>query len=518
MKKRLPVLLLALVMALSFCLGVFGCKDKKPKLVVWSMSNEIEDLLKYYTLANPGFEYEFDTRIINNDDGSYETNLDNAFSTKGGPDLFVTDVDYTKKYVESDYTVDLTSFYKTKFGLGKDAGYDEVREQLEVDMYGYTLDIGSKVTADKTELKAVSYQVTPGAMFYRADLFLELVNAGDFIPDEENPGQYLTFDEFKGKAGIKDENAKYNNYTQWTDEDKEALDKYVQKFVSGDRDEGKTENEQFLDAMNKFLDAAERVANSKYNEGKKDVKKIMIINNLEDIKRVFYAQRSAFVEDNKVHIDSNLVYFLDYAKQLYPLTHKGAQWSADWQAGMRAINNPDTSYKTLSFFLPTWGLFYVLNKVDENNEPNKTAGLWRMIEGPQAYYWGGSYLMINKNSKKQDVAFQVLDFLTSLPFMQARSAISGDVMNSKELNNALAGMKLLGNPFLAGQNHFYTFNSLAGQIKASNVTMYDSAVDRVYSDIMRRYADNTIKTKDDAWKEFTDSIKSNLAMEVQIDK
>ncbi|HEY8419022.1 MAG TPA: hypothetical protein VIL03_01100, partial [Clostridia bacterium] len=127
--------------------------------------------------------------------------------------------------------------------------------------------------------------------------------------------------------------------------------------------------------------------------------------------------------------------------------------------------------------------------------------------------WGGSYLMIGAYSDKKDDAFEILDFLTSLPFMQARSAFSGDVMNSKALNGALAGMDGLKNPFLGNQNHFIKFNDLAKEIKADNVTKYDSAVDRVYSDIMRRYAsgEGGFKDADAAFKEFATTIKSNLS-------
>ncbi|HEY8419880.1 MAG TPA: ABC transporter substrate-binding protein, partial [Clostridia bacterium] len=438
MKRRLPVLLLALAMMFSFCfvtmLGCPGGKDKKPVLEVWSMSNEINELLAYFKMLNPDYKYEIKTRVINNDDGSYETALDNAFSNKGGPDLFVTDVDYTKKYVDTAHTVDLAPYYEKKFG-GDVKGYEKVRDKLAEDMYEYTLDIGTQGT-DK--LKAVSYQVTPGAMFYRPDLFIELAKAG--IPktydDDGKPTAYYDFSEILEAAGITTEGLDSKPYTEWSDADKENLDKYVQKFVESGKvvvdEEGGEEGGEEVDsedAMQNFLEAAKLVANSKYNDGKGATKQIKIINNLEDIKRVYYAQREAFVKnDNEVVIDEKLYNFLDYAKELYPLTHKGAQWSDNWTAGMRAKNDPNTDHKTLSFFLPTWGLFYVLE-----NENDETAGLWRMIEGPQAYYWGGSYLMIGAYSDKKDDAFEILDFLTSLPFMQARSAFSGDVMNSKAL-------------------------------------------------------------------------------------
>jgi hypothetical protein len=491
MKKRLPVLLLALAMVFSFSVTMFACKPSeegpggtaKKKLVVWSMSNEVVELLNYHKLANPDYEYDFDITFINNDDGSYEAALDNAFSSKkGGPDLFLTDVDYTKKYVDSDHTVDLTKFYDSK------GTYDSVRAMLEEDMYGYTLDIGTR-EGEKDELKAVSFQVTPGAMFYRADMFLTLIDNG-LLEGVEDIEAWLAANELE--AELKDE-----EYEDWPEAAKVKVDETMQAFVGDD--------------MDKFKDAAKAIAECAYNEEKAETKKILMVNNLEDIKRVFYAQREAFVQDGKVVIDENIYGLFEYAKEIYPLTHKGDQWGDSWNAGMKAKNDDDAEYKTMAFFLPTWGLFYVLQNDD-------TAGLWRMIEGPQAYYWGGTYCMISKyaDADKQEAAFDVLNFLTTLPFFQARAGFAGDVMNSKSLNAALASMDILGNPFLGGQNHYATFNTLAAAIDASNVTKYDSTVDRVLADVMKRYAAEDIEELDEAWEEVKDRLNSDLDMEVEL--
>jgi hypothetical protein len=484
MKKRLPVLLLALVMLFSISIAAIGCDKKeesKPKLKVWSMSNEVVELLKYHTLVNPNYKYDFDITFINNDDGSYETALDNAFASKGGPDLFLTDVDYTKKYVNSDHSEDLSSYYKTALNLG-DSNYSTVRDALEVDMYGYTLDLGT-LTGTANKLKAVSYQVTPGAMFYRADMFLTLVDNG-LIEGVAN------FAAWKTNAGLSS-TATIANYKDWSEADKQKVDAAMQAFVGDD--------------MNGFYQATKAVAQSAYNTGKDSTKKILMVNNLEDIKRVFYASRDAFVNGNNIVIDNDTASFLEYAKNIYGYTHKGSQWGDSWTAGMKAQNTATAEYKTMAFFLPTWGLFYVL----KNDE---TAGLWRMVEGPQAYYWGGTYGMVNAHSKNKQDAFDVLNFITSLNFMQARSAFSGDVMNSKGLNSSLASMGVLGNDFLGGQNHFATFNTLANDIDASNVTQYDSTVDRIFSDVVKRYANEEAGlTAAKAWQEIKQRLESDMS-------
>lgn len=358
---------------------------------------------------------------------------------------------------------------------------------LEEDMYGYTLDIGTRVVGEKKELKAVSFQVTPGAMFYRADMFLTLIDNGLLEGVED-------FGAWKTEVGL-DEEATLANYKDWSEDDKQKVDQAMQDFVGDD--------------MDKFKDAAKAIAECAYNDDKEETKKILMVNNLEDIKRVFYAQRDAFVQDDKVVIDETIYGLFDYAKEIYPLTHKGEQWGDSWNAGMKAKNDDDAEYKTMAFFLPTWGLFYVL----KNDE---TAGLWRMIEGPQAYYWGGTYCMINKYSENQEAAFDVLNFLTSLPFFQARAGFAGDVMNSKSLNAALASMDILGNPFLGGQNHYATFNTLADAIDASNVTKYDSTVDRVLADVMKRYAAGDIEELDEAWEEVEEKLASDLGMDVEL--
>ncbi len=53
-----------------------------------------------------------------------------------------------------------------------------------------------------------------------------------------------------------------------------------------------------------------------------------------------------------------------------------------------------------SYFLPTWGLPYVLAPHAKSADGTKdTAGDWAMITGPLPYQWGGTWLGIMKETK-----------------------------------------------------------------------------------------------------------------------
>ncbi len=75
------------------------------------------------------------------------------------------------------------------------------------------------------------------------------------------------------------------------------------------------------------------------------------------------------------------------------------------------------------YFLPTWGLHYVLKTNCEDAEGNTTSGDWGMVAGPQAYYWGGTWLAIREGTELVDESADIIKYLTTEPdFLKAWAA------------------------------------------------------------------------------------------------
>ena len=84
--------------------------------------------------------------------------------------------------------------------------------------------------------------------------------------------------------------------------------------------------------------------------------------------------------------------FADYAKTLWDCggVTKNIQWSDEW------INN-GLQDKVMGYFVPSWGLNGYLRLATEN-----TPGQWELIQGPEAFYWGGMYTVVNSATDNAD--------------------------------------------------------------------------------------------------------------------
>jgi ABC-type glycerol-3-phosphate transport system substrate-binding protein len=135
--------------------------------------------------------------------------------------------------------------------------------------------------------------------------------------------------------------------------------------------------------FNKFLDTA-KLLKDKSNGS------CVVVSSLGDLMNPFLsARKSPWIVNNKLVIDPAMEQYMDICKTLHDNRLEGrvGQWSEGWFDGMKG----DLRYeygKTLevfSYFLPTWGLHYVL----KTNAPS-TSGDWAMIQGPSPYRWGGT--------------------------------------------------------------------------------------------------------------------------------
>ncbi|HHT08391.1 MAG TPA: carbohydrate ABC transporter substrate-binding protein [Clostridiales bacterium] len=164
--KKLISLLLVMVMMLSIA-SIVTAESEKIKLVVWSFTDELQGILdNYYIPAHPDVEI---TYVLYSTEEFFQTAFPTMMAATPGsaeaPDVFALEADYAKEWINSDHTAPLT-----------DIGFTE--EELAVSVPS-VVDFGRDPNG---VAKALSWQSTPGALFYRASLAEEYLDVED--PEE----------------------------------------------------------------------------------------------------------------------------------------------------------------------------------------------------------------------------------------------------------------------------------------------------------------------------------------------
>jgi multiple sugar transport system substrate-binding protein len=314
--------------------------------------------------------------------------------------------------------------------------------------------------------KAYSYQATPGAFFYRRSIAQECLGTDD--PDE------------------------------------------VQAMVAN---------------IDKFVETA-----AKIKECNPDY---FTVGTSAELFNPFLANRSQpWIVDDKLIIDPNVVEYIHFAKLMRENSYESQaqQWTEGWFAGMSdtlvgADGNPK---KVFSYFLPTWGLPYVLI-------PNSgdTGGDWAMINGPLAYQWGGTWVGAMKGSPNLDLAKEFIKFVAlneenltnwatgvytneylkaidpSVPDDQAQAP--GDFVSSQvvveKITSTFDGSELY--EWLGGQNNYQAFGEAAPKVNGSLLTGSDDAIQRALESQRDQYLNGEI---DEAtmWKQWLDLVRSEF--------
>ena len=231
--------------------------------------------------------------------------------------------------------------------------------------------------------------------------------------------------------------------------------------------------------------------------------KVKVVTN-GDLYNPFKAGRKqGWVVDGKLVIDQNMLDLVDLQKTLKDkkLDNGAAQWDASWFASMNGTlkDEKGNPVDTFGYFLPTWGLHYVLKTNCEVKEDDKvistTAGDWAMIKGPFGYYWGGTWLAIYANTTNPDAAKAFIEYLTmNDEFTEKYAKDTGDFMSGMNVVNKIKDT--YQEPFLGGQNHYAQFATMIDSINGSTMGGFDQEIDSYWQNQSALYVKGE-KTKDE---------------------
>lgn len=154
-----------------------------------------------------------------------------------------------------------------------------------------------------------------------------------------------------------------------------------------------------------------------------------------------------WVVDNKIVIDENIKKWIrqtkEYAQKDY--NNHTTLWSPQWTQDQGSDGN------VFGFFYSTWGINFTLmgNALADSSKPaekgNGIYGDYAVCEGPQAYYWGGTWMCAAQGTDNIPFIRDLMKRLTcdtktmkQITKVEKVSELTNDILNIADQTNLLA--------------------------------------------------------------------------------
>ena len=228
---------------------------------------------------------------------------------------------------------------------------------------------------------------------------------------------------------------------------------------------------------------------------------------------------TGWVVNGELNIDPKREAFLDLSKQLKDNGyHNDTQdWTDGWFADMKG----EGEKPVLGFFGPAWLINYSLKdncggtKIGEG-----TYGDWAVCQSPVGFFWGGTWVIANKNSKNKEAVGKIIEWITldtsesGLQYMWA----NGTFDPSNPTKDCVASNVVMSKSdgkvdILGGQNMFDVFQKANEFAKGDNLTQFDEGINSQWRDQVRQYTGGA-KSRDAAIKDFKQAIGDTFDIKV----
>ena len=223
-----------------------------------------------------------------------------------------------------------------------------------------------------------------------------------------------------------------------------------------------------------------------------------------------------WIVDGKLNIPTEREQFLDISKKLVDngYHHDTTDWGEAWFADMKKDGG------VLGFFGPAWLINYTIAaNCGEGDE--SSYGDWAVCNSPIGFFWGGTWLLANKDSDVKDGVAEIIRWITidysetGLQYYWANGTLNGEGGTKDTVASGTVMDKSNGSlEFLGGQNMFEYFVPANAYANGKNLTQYDETINSYWREAVRAYAHGTM-TRDEAIQSFKDNVKANLNVVVE---
>ncbi len=220
--------------------------------------------------------------------------------------------------------------------------------------------------------------------------------------------------------------------------------------------------------------------------------------------RVFSNNTSApLVQDGKLVLDDAIKTWMaqakDYSDNGYTLT--ADIWSDECTAQMAGDG------KAMCYFGPAWYFNFSMGPAADPD--TGSSGDWAICQGPQAYFWGGTWLLAPVGSDNPTMLADILDtFINDEEVCNNLIVNEAQFTNNQAVNKKVAEDPDYGSAFLGGQNDVAVFLELAKNIKFEHKTIYDQLITEGLQGYWREYCDGTV-TEEEAMANYYKYLNEN---------
>ncbi|MBQ0000682.1 MAG: carbohydrate ABC transporter substrate-binding protein [Clostridiales bacterium] len=224
--------------------------------------------------------------------------------------------------------------------------------------------------------------------------------------------------------------------------------------------------------------------------------------------------------DGMLHIDPKREAFLDISKTLKENGYYNdtTDWQDAWFADMKGEGEQDV----LGFFGPAWLINYTIAPNCGGSAVGEgTYGDWGVCAPPVGFFWGGTWLLANKDTAKAEAVAELINWVTldasetGLQYQWANGTTFGEGGTKDSV--ASGAVMAISNgelDFLAGQNMFDAFVPANAYANGKNLTQYDETINGYWREQVREYAAGN-KDRDAAIADFKQAVSDNLAIDAE---
>lgn len=223
-----------------------------------------------------------------------------------------------------------------------------------------------------------------------------------------------------------------------------------------------------------------------------------MLSGYDDSYRTFSNNVSApWVTGTTVNVDPSIMTWITQTKEYTDkgYNNKSILWDSTWGADQGPTG------KVFGFFYSTWGINFTLlgnslatpeSEGGKQEVGNGIFGDYAVCEGPQSYYWGGTWICAAAGTDNVSLIKDVMYSLTcDQAIMKKITVDTQDYTNNTAAMGELASSDFQS-AFLGGQNHIALFAEAAPNIDMSNAGPYDQGLNESMQKAFHDYFNGTV--------------------------
>ncbi|MCR5154527.1 MAG: ABC transporter substrate-binding protein [Lachnospiraceae bacterium] len=161
--------------------------------------------------------------------------------------------------------------------------------------------------------------------------------------------------------------------------------------------------------------------------------------------------------------------------------------------------------KTMCFFGPAWYFNFCMTNAQD--EVNGCPGDWAICQGPQAHFWGGTWILAANGTDNASLVADIMNaFTNDTDTVTNLVAKEGQYPNNKAIAKKFANDATYKNEFLGGQNDIAVFADMTDSIKWQYHTEYDQLLNEGLQSKLQEFYKGAV-TKDKAMENYYNYVK-----------